>query len=722
MKQIKRLISALAAVCILTAMCGGAFAAEGTESVESAANETAIVLSDSGVTVDGAAAGQDSGDAVYLSQDIIYYEDRDTYDSGNAYGAGTDADKHSAEEAASHTVVNITQPGTYRISGTLSKGQIAVDLGDDAQTDPDAVVTLILDNADITCTVAPAIIFYRVYECDTAWIAYDNGDTNEYNASATQDTAAAGANLILADGSTNNVNGSYVAKIYKDDGNQKKLHKYDGAVYSKMSMNVGGETDGTGVLNITAENEGLDSELHLTLNGGNVNIQAQNDGINTNEDGVSVTTINGGAVHIVAGLGDEGDGIDSNGYLVINGGTVVASANPQADSGLDSDMGSYVNGGTVIATGSTMDWADTDSKQVTINLQFATAKKADSAIVVTDTDGKVLFAYDPDKDEITGANNRSYQGAVLSAPDFAVGDTYYIYVGGDVTGTEVSGIYDAATVTAFTGTRQVYTGTDVGMGGGQTPPDGEGQTPPDGEGQTPPDGEGQTPPDGEGQTPPDGNGQNPGSDSTAVSSNRFYMTDQVNAFSGVTNESANTLPFTDVAQGTWYYDAVVYAYNSGLVSGTSSTTFSPDLTMTRAMLVSILYRMEGEPTASGTSFADVAQGTWYADAVAWAAKEEIVAGYPNGNFGPEDTVTREQTAAILYRYAAYKGYSMDAEADLSKYTDAAAVSSYALDAMKWANANGLIVGTSDTTLEPQGSATRAQATSILSRFAQTMKS
>lgn len=124
-------------------------------------------------------------------------------------------------------------------------------------------------------------------------------------------------------------------------------------------------------MGITAENEGLNSELHLTINGGDIAIRSQDDGINTNEDGVSVTTINGGNLHIIAGLGTEGDGIDSNGYLVINGGTVVASANPPPSAGLDSDMGSFINGGTVVALGSTMDWAESDSNQVTMNLQFS---------------------------------------------------------------------------------------------------------------------------------------------------------------------------------------------------------------------------------------------------------------------------------------------------------------------------------------------------------------
>ena len=517
--------------------------------------EVSITLSDEGVLVDGTAAPADGSAAVYTARDIIYYEDRDTYDSGNPYGEGTDSDKHTAQEAEEHTVVHITQPGTYRVSGTLSRGQITVDLGNDAKTEPNAVVTLILDGANITCTVAPAVIFYNVYECDADWVAYDEEEAEEYTAGPVQDTSAAGANVILADGSVNNINGSYVARIYKDNDQQKKLHKYDGAFYSKMSMNVDGEAEGTGVLNIIAENEGLDSELHLTVNGGRINIQSQNDGVNTNEDGVSVTTINGGSLHIVAGLGDEGDGVDSNGYLVINGGTVIAIAKPQSDSGLDSDLGSYINGGWVLATGSTMDWAESDSDQVTMNLQFASAQGADEALIVTDLEGNVVFAYDPDKDETTGFNNRAYQGAILSCPAFAVGETYYVYVGGDVTGTEENGLYDPAAVTGFDGAvRQQYTGTDVGMGrpggmGGQRP-DGmepgqrpEGGQPPEMPGDRDPAGK----PDGD-REPPEGwqGGRGPGGtdegglpagDGQQTASVLFYMTDKVNSFSGISDEA-----------------------------------------------------------------------------------------------------------------------------------------------------------------------------------------
>ena len=193
-------------------------------------------------------------------------------------------------------------------------------------------------------------------------------------------------------------------------------------------------------------------------------------------------------------------------------------------------------------------------------------------------------------------------------------------------------------------------------------------------------------------------------------------------FQAVTDEPADTgLPFTDVAASVWYYDAVQYVYGQGMMNGTSASTFSPLMTTDRAMIVTILYRLEGEPAVTGTSaFSDVADGQWYTDAVIWAADNGIVTGYDTGAFGPSDTVTREQMAAILYRYASYKGYDVTASADLSGYADQAQISGYALTAMQWANAESLITGTSDSTLTPGGSATRAEAATILMRFAQSV--
>ena len=175
-------------------------------------------------------------------------------------------------------------------------------------------------------------------------------------------------------------------------------------------------------------------------------------------------------------------------------------------------------------------------------------------------------------------------------------------------------------------------------------------------------------------------------------------------------------PFTDVADGAWYAEAVQYVYENGMMNGVSATSFGPDETTTRGMIVTMLHRLEGEPAAEASDFADVAAGMYYADAVDWAAANGIVTGVSDSAFAPGSAITREQLAAILYRYAQYKGYDVSASADLGAYADAAQVSAYATAAMQWANASGLITGETSTTLNPQGSATRAQVATILMRF------
>ncbi len=174
--------------------------------------------------------------------------------------------------------------------------------------------------------------------------------------------------------------------------------------------------------------------------------------------------------------------------------------------------------------------------------------------------------------------------------------------------------------------------------------------------------------------------------------------------------------FTDVVPDAWYQTAVDYVIANGLMEGTSDTTFEPNTTTSRGMVVTILYRLEGTPSAASSGFPDVAAGQWYTDAVSWAATNGIVTGYDNGNFGPNDMITREQMATILYRYAGYKAYGTGAQANLASYTDASAISAYAESAMKWANAEGLITGTTATTLSPAGDASRAEVATILMRF------
>ena len=176
------------------------------------------------------------------------------------------------------------------------------------------------------------------------------------------------------------------------------------------------------------------------------------------------------------------------------------------------------------------------------------------------------------------------------------------------------------------------------------------------------------------------------------------------------------LPFTDVT-GHWALDSIRKVYDLGLMTGTKATRFSPDTALNRAMLVTILYRLEGSPAVSSASvYTDVAAGTWYTDAVAWAAQHGITVGYGNGKFGPTDDITREQMATILLRYAQYKSYDTTASADLRAYNDAGSISAWALEALQWANGAGLISGRSSTLLAPAGSTTRAETAVILVRF------
>ena len=175
--------------------------------------------------------------------------------------------------------------------------------------------------------------------------------------------------------------------------------------------------------------------------------------------------------------------------------------------------------------------------------------------------------------------------------------------------------------------------------------------------------------------------------------------------------------FTDVNTSAWYHEAVDYVLVNGLMSGYGNGVFGPNDNLSRAQLCQILYNKEGRPAVTGSSaFADIADGAWYADAVTWAAKSGIVGGYGNGLFGPEDNITREQLAAILYRYAQTKGYDTASGADLSAYGDASDVSSWAIPAMQWACGTGVIMGVTESTLLPQGSATRVQVATMLMRF------
>ena len=180
------------------------------------------------------------------------------------------------------------------------------------------------------------------------------------------------------------------------------------------------------------------------------------------------------------------------------------------------------------------------------------------------------------------------------------------------------------------------------------------------------------------------------------------------------------LPFTDVPEGAWYEDAAAYVYKHGLMAGTSATTFAPEVTTSRAMIATILWRMAGSPVVNyAMNYTDVAQGQWCSEAIRWATSEGVVTGYGNGLFGTNDPITREQLATMLWRYAQTEGYdvSIGEDTNILSYTDVANLSEYAIPAMQWAVGAGIINGTGDgSTLTPQGQATRAQAAVMLQRF------
>ena len=178
------------------------------------------------------------------------------------------------------------------------------------------------------------------------------------------------------------------------------------------------------------------------------------------------------------------------------------------------------------------------------------------------------------------------------------------------------------------------------------------------------------------------------------------------------------LPYTDVAEDDWHYEAVKYAFEKGIMTGINDTTFAPDDNLARAQFAVILHRMNGTPAVEYTDrFHDVAEDVWYTDAILWAADKGVVTGYSNGNFGPSDHINREQMALMMYRYAKDQGYSLDGAADFSQYQDASYVSDFAQEAMAWAVGNGIITGKyNETQLDPQGNATRAECATIMMRF------
>ena len=184
----------------------------------------------------------------------------------------------------------------------------------------------------------------------------------------------------------------------------------------------------------------------------------------------------------------------------------------------------------------------------------------------------------------------------------------------------------------------------------------------------------------------------------------------------VDSVQASSADFADVKESDWFYDDVAFVKESNLMSGISDDLFSPNDTTTRGMIVTVLWRLENKPDEKNCTFTDIADNAYYYKAVCWANKNKIVSGYDEKTFGPDDYITREQLATIMYRYANYKNYDISAKSSLDKYKDLQDVSEYAVSAFEWANANGIITGTTEEALSPKGNALRCQVAAIFKRF------
>ena len=197
----------------------------------------------------------------------------------------------------------------------------------------------------------------------------------------------------------------------------------------------------------------------------------------------------------------------------------------------------------------------------------------------------------------------------------------------------------------------------------------------------------------------------------------------VEAVFTASGEQPSGLPFTDVDADDWFHDAVTYVYENNMMEGTGETTFAPTMELTRGMIAQVLYNLEGQPdVTAGAGFSDVADGAWYADAVNWAAAQGIVEGYGNGSFGPEDSITREQLAAILYRYAGYKGFdTTQGGMAVREFSDYDQISDWALEAMDWAVNAQVLSGKGNGVLDPLGTATRAEVAQVLMNFGENVQ-
>lgn len=376
------------------------------------AADVEVTLSDENITVDGEKISENVEDAIYLSE--------------NMNNGGTSQEALDANIEVKN-VINIRESGTYKFTGTLTDGQIAVD-----SNNIKGEVIIILDNASITCENAPGIFVY-------------NKDINSEDCTVIIKTAKDTENYVYGGLIKQSVEGwedqdslvYSVEKSYNDEGEYFERYKYDGGISADISLTFEGE----GSLTIESEREGIEVKHDITINSGNYIINSTEDGMNAAQDDESVITINGGTIFVNTSLdGPQGDGIDSNGYIYINGGEIYSFANPTTeDCGIDSDLGIYINGGQIIATGNMYDEIKEDSKQNVVSLQFNESVEENTLITLVDEENNPVVAF---------KTSRTYKVITFSISSLEDKE-YTVYEDGEIEGTEVNGLY--TNITSFSG-------------------------------------------------------------------------------------------------------------------------------------------------------------------------------------------------------------------------------------------------------------------------------
>ena len=635
------------------------------------------------------------------------------------------------------TELTINGAGTYLVSGSCSNGSIKVKKGATG-------VTLVLNGLTLTSTATAPIACNKSTEVNivvasgTTNTLTDSAQNNDDNYPDNED--AENAVIKCKDGSQVTISGSGTLKIIANGKNGIKsgattdeegtasltirnvdltinapvndainaeqtlniesgtltISAGDDAIHSDYTLNVGAFGTTGPAIKITSCYEGLEAAT-LNILSGNISITASDDCLNAaNSDLTDYSfsmNISGGTINAYT---SSGDGFDSNGALTISGGTInVWSASTADNQPLDADGTITISGGTVLAAGGSSGMGmNLSASQAYVTFGGsamgggnmggqpggrASGNSGGSSVSVTK--GCTISIKDGSSSvfSTTARCNASY--IFFSSPSLTSGTSYTLY----------SDSTSVAAATAQTGSSQ---------SGGMQP--GNGQQP----------GNNQQP--GSNQPQP-GQTTDPAQNPNADTSNSSGSTDASgNSSAGISSGNR----FSDVSSGSWYYDAVQYVYDAGLMSGTASYLFTPDGATTRGMIATILYRLEGSPSTGSASFSDVSSGKYYAQAVAWTAENGIVSGYSASRFGPESAITREQLAAILYRYAAYKGYDVSALASLTGYADSSLVASYAKTPFAWAVQAGIISGTGANRLSPSTGATRTQVAAMLMRFCQ----